>query len=530
MGSTGSRGLILGALMDGDPMSCRDIMEATSLRRSQVYGAISRCWRSGLVLRTEEAILEHERVFRGRRGVSRHLHPYHLYVLRPEGVDEASMDGRRFVCFSVDYLDPRGGGKFSKARRILGFLEENGDGAFFSTDVVEALSEQGVTVQDIMPNVRRFEKQGLIYVRGYKSDDRQTPFKEGYLLTWIDQNLPREDAIAEAVKRTDAALAGRASSSPTMERVHRIRDVVLEHTELRKLVAASYIENKLGCTHYEAEHALKRTLQLYPDMKVLKLFDNWRYYHHTSMSPEDLDAAVEMKKNYIRKAKGRANRIGHNWEAVAEWFIDRFTTGARFWTQNHRKGRMDPRRITLHLLRGVGGRRNAAEVDRVWDVTPGPFNPTVTFVLSCKWGLVNKGHVDDFLKVLQWSRDFGVDTEEGRKIKNGVVGVFAASAFNPRENIQLKDGSTVSLTQYAARRELEIITAAKFNEKLREQGIPKKVTAQAVCRVARDEAQVREALDALWKEPERAKEVLSELRAENEDIYRFEEMLEKGEG
>lgn len=236
-----------------------------------------------------------------------------------------------------------------------------------------------------------------------------------------------------------------------------------------------------------------------------------------------------MTENYIRKAKGRENRIGHNWEAVAEWFIDRFTTGARFWTQNHRQGRMDPRRITLHLLKGVGGRRNAAEVDRVWDVTPGPFNPTVTFVLSCKWGLVGKGHVDDFLKVLQWSRDFGVDTEDGRKIKNGIVGVFAASAFNPRENIQMKDGSMVSLTQYAARRELQIITAAQFNEKQRERGILKKVTVQAVCRVARDEAEVREVLDSLWKEPERAEEILGEVRAENADIYRFEEMLEKGE-
>ena len=63
-----------------------------------------------------------------------------------------------------------------------------------------------------------------------------------------------------------------------------------------------------------------------------------------------------MRRNYIRIAKGRANRIGHNWEAVAEWFIDRFTTGARFWTQNHRIGGMDSRRITLHLIKGVGDR------------------------------------------------------------------------------------------------------------------------------------------------------------------------------
>lgn len=40
---------------------------------------------------------------------------------------------------------------------------------------------------------------------------------------------------------------------------------------------------------------------------------------------------------------------------------------------------------------------------------------------------------------------------------------------------------------------------------------------------------MREALDALWKEPGRAGEIVMELRAENEDLYKFEEMLEKGD-
>ena len=47
-------------------------------------------------------------------------------------------------------------------------------------------------------------------------------------------------------------------------------------------------------------------------------FDAYRYFYHESLSEADLSAAVEMKRNYIRVAKGRANRIGHNWEAVAE--------------------------------------------------------------------------------------------------------------------------------------------------------------------------------------------------------------------
>jgi hypothetical protein len=68
-------------------------------------------------------------------------------------------------------------------------------------------------------------------------------------------------------------------------------------------------------------------------MRGVKLFDTYRYFYHDSLSEADLSASVETKKNYIRMAKGRDNRIGHNWEAAAEWFIDRFTTGARFWTQ-----------------------------------------------------------------------------------------------------------------------------------------------------------------------------------------------------
>jgi len=52
------------------------------------------------------------------------------------------------------------------------------------------------------------------------------------------------------------------------------------------------------------------------------------------------------------------------------------------------------------------------------------------------------------------------------------------------------------------------------------------MTVQSVCRVARDESQVREALDTLWKDPEGAGEIMAELRAENRDLYRFEKMLE----
>jgi len=111
-------------------------------------------------------------------------------------------------------------------------------------------------------------------------------------------------------------------------------------------------------------------------------------------------------------------------------------------------------------------------------------------------------------------------------MKQGVVGFFAASAFNPREHVQLKDESTLSLAQYAARRRLQLVTAADFNEKLRDRGCPRSLTVQKVCRRARDEDEVRETLEAVWKKPDNASESLEELRRRNEDLYKFEKMLE----
>ena len=116
--------------------------------------------------------------------------------------------------YAPKYLDARGGGTVSKAQQILDYIQENQDKAFYSTEIAEALKEKGVKVRDIMSNVRRFEGKGLVYVRGYKTDERQTPFKRGYLLTWLNPEKPREAAIGEAIQRTDTALNGLASPNP----------------------------------------------------------------------------------------------------------------------------------------------------------------------------------------------------------------------------------------------------------------------------------------------------------------------------
>jgi hypothetical protein len=186
---------------------------------------------------------------------------------------------------------------------------------------------------------------------------------------------------------------------------------------------------------------------------------------------------------------------------------------------------MDSRRITLHLIKSVGSRINSAEVDRVWDVSQGPLMPPVTYVLEAKWGLVTRRALDDFLNVLKFSTDFGVDTPEGRQVKQGIVGVFAAPAFNPRERIPLGN-ETVSLASYASRLNVNLLKASDFHAKLRVTGCNKKRTIQSICRAARNEDQVRELLKKIWGNPPVAEQLLSEVRGRNEDLYGFEKALE----
>jgi hypothetical protein len=57
-------------------------------------------------------------------------------------------------------------------------------------------------------------------------------------------------------------------------------------------------------------------------------------------------------------------------------------------------------------------------------------------------------------------------------------------------------------------------------------GYFKGVTVQKVCRLAREEDEVRRTLDYMWSDSEGAAKILKELREGNEDLYRFEKMLE----
>jgi hypothetical protein len=511
---------ILKVLSDGKPKTFKVIHTQSKLTRKAAEGALRRLWKRGLILRTKKPSYEAITTFKGRSGNRKNTRGYHQYLRSSK--TSITLQGIKFV----NYESLKTNIRVNKAEKIREYIQTSSDKAFYTIDVKDSLSEFDVKQPDVMNTVRRAEKKGLIYVRGYRTHDRPTPFTEGYIVTWLNQELTREQAIEEAIQRTDKTLKNKASTSPIVERIQNIRDIIIEHSKLRDLVSFTYLHNSLGCSQYEAGTAVKRTLQLYADLREVKIFNNFRYYAHSSLDEKDLGAVIQLKENYIRKTKGRANRVGHNWEAIVGFFIDTMTRGARFWTQNHRTPGMDPRRITIHLIKSVGGRRANAEVDRVWEVTPGPLLQSTTYVLECKSGLVRKHDVTDFFEVLRWSKEFGVDTPDGREVKQGVVGVFASNAFNPRENVRLKDGSTISLASYAARLNTQLLKASDLNQKLREKGGSVKVTVQKIMRIARNESEVREILTEIWTHPENAEEILITAQKNNQEIYDFEKMLE----
>ena len=523
---TAQKVLIL--LSDGKPRSSKEVRVGIGNSRDSVESSLGRLWKNGKLLRTIKPSVSTEVVFRGRAGKTSNLRQYHLYMINAGKAHSVNYQGKMLVAYSKEYADKRGSVETkSKSMVVLDYIKANYDKAFYSKELVEILKDKGIKPSDIMSNVRRFERKGLVYVRGYRMHDKQTPFKDGYLLTLIDSTKHRDLAIEEAIKRTDKVLDCEASTSPIIQRIHLIRDQIFEATKLRDLVSFEYLQSKLDCSHYEAESAIGRALQLYPDLQVVKLFNAYNYYYHISMATEELKVAITFKQNYVKQMKGRDNRIGHNWEACVEWFIDKFTLGAVFQTQSHRTNVMDPRRITLHLLKTIGGRKQNAEVDRVWSVTPGIFAQPVTYVLECKWGLVKKRQIDDFLEVLRWSTEFGVNTSDGRQIKQGIIGVFAGSAFDPKESVKLKDDQVISLATYAARINIQLLKAADFNAKMRERGLPKEVTVQGICRAAKDEREVRDIITAIWETPQKSGEIIAKTIVSNKRVYEFEKMLEE---
>ena len=80
------------------------------------------------------------------------------------------------------------------ARTVLGFLKKHGNKVFFLPEVYNAL-KRSVTTADILIIAQEHERRGMVAVGTTR------PFGEGYVLTWIDQSKPKEEALREALAR-----------------------------------------------------------------------------------------------------------------------------------------------------------------------------------------------------------------------------------------------------------------------------------------------------------------------------------------
>ena len=72
---------------------------------------------------------------------------------------------------------------------------------------------------------------------------------------------------------------------------------------------------------------------------------------------------------------------------------------------------------------------------------------------------------------------------------------------------------------------VQLLKAADLNQRIRHRGVPKDVSVQEICRMGRDEGQVRELLDRVWDDPKSAPELIAKASTSNTDIFEFEKSM-----
>jgi len=234
---------VLGLLADGVPRGIAEIAKVLGLGNRAVEGACYRGWKNGLFLRSRDQVYGKLTRFRGRSGNVTNNRGFYRYLIRVDGQDSARVGGVEFVPYGEEYLSPKIPKGESKSKRIIRFLMENGDRAWYSTEIVERLTDDGIKSSNVMPAVRRAEKKGLLFVRGYRTETRQTPFSLGFLMAYIDQDKPRDVALDEAFQKTEAQLMENAGSNITGQRVRQIRDEILiarAYTSMQSMILSSH--------------------------------------------------------------------------------------------------------------------------------------------------------------------------------------------------------------------------------------------------------------------------------------------------
>jgi hypothetical protein len=217
-----SREQLLALMGDGKPRSSRAVADQLPFTDLAAESVCYRCWKAGLLLRAAKPIRERNRRFAGRAGSRYNTRSYYLFILQ-NGSDETEVENLRFLSFGKT---PRVV-KPNKSQLILNFLRKNIDKAFYTSEIAKLLKDQGITIRDIAANLRRYERRGRVFFRGYRTAEHETPFAAGYIVTYLDASKSRSQAIAEALQRTDSLLEGGSHINPLAERIRVIRDEIL---------------------------------------------------------------------------------------------------------------------------------------------------------------------------------------------------------------------------------------------------------------------------------------------------------------
>jgi hypothetical protein len=231
-----ARALIVSLLLDGKEQISREVAQQLGFGLDVINTTILRAWQKGELLRTKKAIFEKIEVPKGRLGIKRNIRGYHKYTVPVtyEKGESFTKDGSEYVSYSEANLDHHRPEEKSKSQLVIDFLRDNSDKAWFSTQVRKQQGEDLIKACDVMTGVRSRAKKGWAYVRGYTTDSYSTPFRECFLLTWIDQDKPQEQAIKEAFERTEVALSQSGNSSPIATRIHRFRGLLIEAARAKR--------------------------------------------------------------------------------------------------------------------------------------------------------------------------------------------------------------------------------------------------------------------------------------------------------
>lgn len=515
---------IMRLLSDGTPRSIRKIAGDLNLSEESTYNAVYLIYKRGAILRSANPRVEGGR---NEFGVTEPVR--HSWTLRRQGEKDCAVKAETFIGYK-----PREGKSLSQ--RIIEYVRQHlCERAAFTTDVRRDLEKRlgRRIIQSMVMYALSKQRHREVYVRGYQGAERMTPFEQGFAVTWIDPNLPREQALAEAKERTDNLLQDEQTSSPLFQRVHSIFDIVTDISLKRDIASQIYIMSELGCSRHQLELALEKTMEFYPAIKRVSIFGDERgnygyphYYHDGILRPDDLQAAVKAKERYLAEVKTSDERKGHALEGVVWWSLEKFRC-ARFVQQKHRTIGMHPYRHTLHLIKPVRRRKKSAEIDGVWESRESGTLCThekVTNVLETKFSLVRKEDLEDFVEIVKWSKQFGADERHGRIIRNGIVLWLAGGAIDTKATIPV-GSDCLTVAQYAARLGIKFIPTSEINAQLQKHGW-EKANVNDICRTAKDANEAMVILDEIWKQPKNAKEILAKYKEQNRSILEQERMLE----